>query len=44
VDEMGGICSKHGKVKNLYKILIKKFQGNRTFGRHSCKLDDKIKI
>jgi hypothetical protein len=31
---MGGACSTHGRVRNAYKILVGKSEGNRPLGRH----------
>jgi len=30
---MGGICRKHGKIRNAWNILVRKPEGKRPFGR-----------
>jgi hypothetical protein len=32
-DGMGGARSTHGEVSNMYKILVRKPEGKRSFGR-----------
>jgi hypothetical protein len=29
VDEMGGVCSTHGEMRNAYKVLVGKPEGKR---------------
>jgi hypothetical protein len=31
--EMGGDCSKHGEMRNAYKMLVGKLEGKRSLGR-----------
>jgi hypothetical protein len=42
--EIGGTCSKHGKIRNVYKVLMGKPEGKRLLGtpRHGRK--DNIKM
>jgi hypothetical protein len=39
--EMGGICSTHGEMRNLNKILVVR---NRPLERHMRRWDDNSKI
>jgi hypothetical protein len=32
-DGIGKVCSKHGEKRNVYRILVRKPEGNRPFGR-----------
>jgi hypothetical protein len=33
VDEMGGACNTHVKMRNVYNILVGKPEGKRPLGR-----------
>jgi hypothetical protein len=43
-DEMGGACSKHGAMRNAYKIFGRKPEGKKTLGRYRRRWDDNIKM
>jgi hypothetical protein len=44
-DEMDKVCSKHGKVRNVYnKILVGKPEGKRPLGRPWHRWDDDITV
>jgi hypothetical protein len=33
-----------GKMRNVYKILVGRFEGKRALGRPKCKWEDNIKM
>jgi hypothetical protein len=42
-DEMDGACSM-GEMKNVYSILVGKFEGGRRLGRPKCRWEDNIRM
>jgi hypothetical protein len=40
VDEMGGVCSTHGEMRNEHKISIGKTEGKRPLGRPRRRRED----
>jgi hypothetical protein len=43
-DEMDGVCSAHGEMRNAYKILVGKLEGKRRLRIPGYKWKDSIKI
>jgi hypothetical protein len=42
---MGGVCNKHGEMRNVYNILVGKLERKGVLERSSiCKWKDNIKI
>jgi hypothetical protein len=41
---MGRTCSKQGKKRKAYKILVGKPEEQRLLGRHRCRWEDNIKM
>jgi len=41
---MGGACRAYGERKGLYRVLMGKPEGKRTFGRPRCRWKDNIKM
>jgi hypothetical protein len=37
---MSGECSRHGEMRNAYKISVRKFAGKRPLGRHGRELSN----
>jgi hypothetical protein len=44
MDVTGGTVAGMGKMKNSYKLLARKHEGKRTFGRSRHRLEDNIKM
>jgi hypothetical protein len=42
-DDMARTCSKHGEMRNVYKILAGKPEGTRPLRRPWCRSEDNIK-
>jgi hypothetical protein len=42
-DEMVGLCSKHGEMRNAYKIFVRKPEGKRPLGKHRRRWEDNIR-
>jgi hypothetical protein len=42
--DMGGACSVHGKMRNMYKILVGKPEEERLLGRTRYRWEDNIKM
>ena len=40
---MGGECSAYGEKRGVYRILVRKREGKRPFGRPRSRLKDNIK-
>jgi hypothetical protein len=34
MNEMGGACSTYGERSDIYRGLVRKFEGKRALGRH----------
>jgi len=41
---MGGLCSTHGKMSRVYKILVGKSEGKRPLRKPSRKWEDNIRL
>jgi hypothetical protein len=41
---MDGSCSKHGGMKNVFKILFQKPEGRRPLGRLRCRREYSIRM
>ena len=43
-NEMGGICSTYGERTGVYIILVRKPDGEKSFGRNRCRWKDNVKM
>jgi hypothetical protein len=43
-DKMGGACGMYGRERNIYRVLVGKPEGKRSFGRPRQRREDNIKI
>jgi len=43
-NEMGGTCSEYGERRGVYSILVRKPDGNISFGRTRCRWEDNFKM
>ena len=41
---MGGTCSTYGNTRGVYRVLVGKPGGKKTFGRHRSRWEDNIKM
>jgi len=41
---MGGTCSTNGEIRNPYKILVGKPDGNRSLGKHRHRYEGNVKM
>ena len=41
---MGGTCSTYGNKRGVYRVLVGKPGGKKTFGRHRSRWEDNIKM
>jgi hypothetical protein len=41
---MGGECSAYGEKRGVYRILVRKREGKRPFGRPRSRWEDNIKL
>jgi hypothetical protein len=41
---MGGACSTHGVMRNVYKIFVGKPEGKRPLRKSRCRCEDNIKM
>jgi hypothetical protein len=43
-NEIGGACSAYGGEERVYRVLVRKPEGNRTLGRNRRRWEDNIKM
>jgi hypothetical protein len=37
---VGGVCSTHGEVRGVYRVLVGRPEGKRPLARPTCKWED----